>query len=226
MGKGLFLTGTGTDVGKTFTAGAILKKLIDSGRSAAYYKAAMSGNDRGPDGRLIPGDAVAVKEAADLRQSVSEMCPYVYEQAVSPHLAARLAGNPVCPNVVAAGFYALRDRYDYVLMEGSGGIVCPIRFDDTKLLLEDIVKALSLSCLIVAESGLGTINHTVLTAAYMRARHIPLKGLIFNRFHAGNEMEEDNIRMSAILTGLPVVGRIAEGGRLDTDAQSLAALFT
>ena len=75
--------------------GLILKKLQQSGETAACYKAAMSGNDRGPDGALCPGDAPRVKAISGIPQSVEEMCPYVYEQAVSPHLAARWEGRPV-----------------------------------------------------------------------------------------------------------------------------------
>lgn len=93
--KTLFITGTGTDVGKTYVTGLILKKLHQSGVSAAYYKAAMSGNDRRADGTLIPGDALTVKEVSGISQPVEEMCPYVYENAVSPHLASKMEGNPV-----------------------------------------------------------------------------------------------------------------------------------
>ena len=96
MSKGLFITGTGTDVGKTFVSGLIVDALRRDGASAAYYKAAMSGNQRRPDGTLIPGDALYVKKVSGLDQPLEEMCPYVYEHAVSPHLAAQLEGGPVC----------------------------------------------------------------------------------------------------------------------------------
>ena len=122
MAKKLFVTGTGTDVGKTYVTGLILKKLHQSGETAAYYKAAMSGNDRGPDGTLYPGDALRVKELSGIPQPVEEMCPYVYEQAVSPHLAARWEGRPVQAEVVYAGFARLCAAYSWVTMEGSGGI--------------------------------------------------------------------------------------------------------
>ena len=60
MGKALFITGTGTDIGKTYVTGLIVKKLVDSGRQASYYKAALSGAEPGPDGRLQPGDALFI----------------------------------------------------------------------------------------------------------------------------------------------------------------------
>lgn len=226
MAKALFITGTGTDVGKTFVTGLIVKKLKDSGKNAAYYKAAMSGNLRRPDGTLIPGDARYVKEISGIPQTLSSMCPYVYEAAVSPHLASRLEGNPVQMEVVKEGFDRLCAQYDYVTVEGSGGILCPICFDEKELWLEDVIRILDLSCLIVADTGLGTINSAVLTAEYLRAKDIPVKGLIFNHFHPGNVMEEDNLRMCKHRTGLTVLACVREGDtELDMDPDALAALY-
>ena len=80
MAKTLFITGTGTDVGKTYVTGLILKKLKDSGKHAAYYKAAMSGNERCPDGSLIPGDAQYVREISGIDQTPDTMCPISMKQ--------------------------------------------------------------------------------------------------------------------------------------------------
>ena len=226
MSKNIFITGTETDVGKTFVTGLILKKLKESGRSAAYYKAAMSGNERRTDGSLIPGDALYVKNISGIAQPLDTMCPYIYESAVSPHLASRLEGNPVQMDTVQAGFDAVCAEYDYVTMEGSGGILCPICFDEKKIQLEDVIKKLNLSCLIVADAGLGTINSVVLTAEYMRARQIPVKGILFNHFHPGDVMEEDNLRMCEYLTGLKVLACVRDGDTdLDIDADLLASLY-
>ena len=85
MSKKIFITGTGTDVGKTYVTGLIIKKLWGNKRNAAYYKAAMSGNDRRADGSLLAGDALHVKAVSGIAQPISEMCPYLYETAVSPH---------------------------------------------------------------------------------------------------------------------------------------------
>ena len=122
MSKNIFITGTGTDIGKTFVTGLIVKKLHESGHSAAYYKAAMSGNKRREDGSLIPGDALYVKTVSGIGQPLAEMCPYIYENAFSPHLASRLEGNPVQMQVVKEGFEAVGRKYEYVTMEGSGGM--------------------------------------------------------------------------------------------------------
>lgn len=226
MSKSLFVTGTGTDVGKTFVTGLMLKKLRENGRRAAYYKAAMSGNDRRADGSLIPGDALRVKEMSGIEQPLEEMCPYVYETAVSPHLAAKLEGNPVELERVLEGLRDVQARYDYVTVEGSGGILCPLRFDGQSIQLEDVIKAGNLGCLIVADAGLGTINAVVLTVEYMKARHIPVKGILFNRFEPGNPLHEDNRRMCEALTGQKVLACVKEGDReLDLPVDVLEALY-
>lgn len=226
MTKKLFITGTGTDVGKTFVTGLILKKLKESGRDAAYYKAAMSGNERRPDGSLIPGDALQVRNISGINQPLEEMCPYIYEAAVSPHLASRLEGHPVQMEVVKRGFEDICARHAYVTMEGSGGILCPICFDEAHIQLTDIIRDLGLSSLLIADAGLGTINSVVLTVEYMRMHGLPVKGIIFNHFHPGNVMEEDNLHMCEYLTGLNVLACVQEGDtELDMDAELLASLY-
>lgn len=226
MSKKLFITGTGTDIGKTYVTGLIVKKLKERGQSAAYYKAAMSGNRRDADGRLIPGDALQVKTMSGIDQPLLSMCPYIYENAVSPHLASRMEGHPVQLSVVRQTFADVCQRYDYVTMEGSGGILCPICYDEAKIQLEDIVKELNLSSLLVADAGLGTINSVVLTVEYMRAKGLPIKGIILNHFHPGDTMEEDNKLMCETMTGLKVLACVREGDTsLEMDAAALAALY-
>lgn len=226
MAKKIFITGTGTDVGKTYVTGLIVKKLKENGMNAAYYKAAMSGNERTEEGMLLPGDAQYVKTVSGIEQSLACMCPYVYEAAVSPHLASRIEGNPVMLQEVVKGFEEVCRQYDYVTMEGSGGILCPICFDERELWLEDVIRELGLSSLIVADAGLGTINSVVLTVEYMRAKGLPVKGIIFNRFHPGDRMEEDNLRMCEHRTKLPVLACVEAGsGTLDMEIGELTALY-
>ncbi|HZK18041.1 MAG TPA: dethiobiotin synthase, partial [Clostridia bacterium] len=126
MGKGLFVTATGTDVGKTFVTALIVKKLRDTGHCAGYYKAALSGATRTKDG-FSPGDAEYVRQIAGLNKKAREMVSYVYENAYSPHLAAQIEGNPVDMSVIKSAYKRLASVYDYVTVEGSGGIMCPLR---------------------------------------------------------------------------------------------------
>ena len=225
MSKGLFITGTGTDIGKTYITALLLRKLSASGRDAAYFKAAMSGNIRRDDGSLIPGDALYVKTVSGIDQPLETMCPYVYETAVSPHLAARIEGNPVEPDILMEQFKKVCSDHDYVIAEGSGGIVCPIRYDENILFLEDVIKMFGIPCVITADAGLGTINSVALTCAYMRSHGIKVKGIIFNHYHKGDIMEEDNKLMCEKITGLPVIACVSDNDKeIDIEADFLASL--
>ena len=128
--------------------------------------------------------------------------------------------------VVKDGYEKVYRKYDYVTMEGSGGILCPICFDEAKIQLEDVVKELGLSSILIADAGLGTINSVVLTVEYMKAHNLPVKGMIFNNYHPGNIMEDDNIFMCEYMTGLPILAKVKPGDTdLDIDVQLLAGLY-
>ena len=226
MSKTLFVVGTGTDIGKTYISGLIVKKLHESGSAAAYYKAAMSGNVRRADGSLVPGDALFVKDISGISQPLEEMCPYIYETAVSPHLASRIEGNSVQMKVVLEGFRNACDNYEYVTLEGSGGILCPICFDEGEIWLPDVIKACGAGCLLIADAGLGTINSVGLTAFYMKEHGIPLRGIIFNHFKLGDVMQEDNLKMCEHLTGAKVIACVREGDtELNISVEDLKRLY-
>ena len=226
MSKSLFVIGTGTDVGKTYVSGLILKKLHESGIHAAYYKAAMSGNEKGEDGSLIPGDALWVKEHSGIAQPLQEMCPFVYESAVSPHLASRLEGNPVDLGAVMDSFHTLKNCYEYITMEGSGGVLCPLRFDGQELWLPDVIRSCGFGCLLVADAGLGTINQAGLTAFFLRQQNLPLKGVILNHYEPGNVLHEDNKKMCKYVTGVKVVACVQDGDSdLRISIDELKALY-
>lgn len=225
MGKALFVTGTGTDVGKTYVTALVVKRLNELGVNAAYFKAAMSGNDRDDSWRLIPGDAKWVKEISGINQPLEETCPYIYATAVSPHLASRIEGNPVKLEVVKEYYQKVISKYDYVTVEGSGGILCPIDFDTDKIWLEDIIKNLDLECILIADAGLGTINSVVLTCDYMKNHGLNVKGIIFNNW-SGGIMQEDNVTMCEYMTGIKVIAKVASGDKdLNIDSDLLLGLY-
>lgn len=213
--KGYFVTATGTDVGKTFITALLVKKWRDCGIDAGYYKAALSGAEL-RDGKWVAGDADYVKRIANLSDTQEQLVSYVYKEAVSPHLAARKEGNPVELAKVKDDFDAACARHEFIFAEGSGGIICPIRYDDQKVFLVDIMKTLGLPLLIVTTAALGSINACVLTVEYARNRGLDVRGLIVNRYgSSGNlEMEDDNIRMMQDLTGLEILAKVKDG---DTD---------
>lgn len=226
MSKGIFITATGTDIGKTYVTGLIVKGLRQAGYKAGYYKAALSGALPSSEG-LIPGDAAFVAQMAGLEEKPASLVSYIYEAAVSPHLAALREGNPVDLEKVAKDYALAKDRYDYVTVEGSGGIICPIRWDaEQHILLEDIIKRLDLGTIVVSTAALGSINACVLTIAYLQQRNIPVRGIILNNYNPDNFMEADNKKMMEALTGIPVLGTVAPNGtELNMDMAALAALY-
>ena len=225
MGKALFVTGTGTDIGKTYVTGRIVKCLRDAGFAAGYYKAALSGAEVAADGTLLPGDALHVARVAEL-DAADVTVSYVYRDAVSPHLAAQIEHRPMDFAKVAQDYRRAKERTDYLTVEGSGGIICPLRWDgDEHVVLDDLAVRLGLAALVVADAGLGTINAAVLTAEHLRARGIPLRGFIFNNWQGGL-MQEDNVRMVEEITGARVLARVPHGAaELPMRADALAALY-
>ena len=224
----VFVTGTDTDIGKTYITGLIIKKMIDSGFDATYFKAAASGNEKDDNGDLIPGDAAVVKKISGLRDDLKDLIPYVYEVALSPHLACQIEGHPVDMDVVRRYYQALCSRHEYITMEGSGGILCPINVtsSENEIWLEDVIKEFKMSCIVIADAGLGTINHTVLTTEYMRHAGICVKGIILNHYHPVDRMEEDNIRMIERRSGIRVIAKVKDGDTdLDIDGDYLASLY-
>lgn len=212
MKKALFITGTGTDIGKTYVTGLIVKKLRDAGLNAGYYKAALSGAEPDANGTLQPGDAIYVNRVANIGEKTENLVSYVYKEAVSLHLAAKINDQPIDFAKVTADFKRALAKYDYLTMEGSGGIICPLRWDNQQhVILDDLVKKLDLGVLIIADAGLGTINAAVLTIEHLKSRNIPIKGIIFNNYIPHDLMQDDNERMIEEMTGIKVLAKVKKG---------------
>lgn len=223
--KAVFIAGTSTDVGKTFVTALILKKLRGSKINAGYYKAALSGAEEA-GGKLIPGDAKYVCDVSGIKENPQTLVSFIYKTPVSPHLAARLENNPVDLNKIESDFDALTQVYDYITVEGSGGIVCPLRVDDKVIMLTDVIKRLNLDIVIVASSLLGTINSAVLTVEYARKLNICVKAVIMNYFDKDNFMHIDNKKQIEKFTGVPVIASVSKNAPdIDADAEIIKRLY-
>ena len=226
MSKCLFIAGTTTDVGKTFISALVVKFLRDFGLNAGYYKAAASGVDLDSEGRLIGGDPIYVNDFAKIGETAENLVSYVYAQPVSPHLAARINNRPIEFEVVKHDFELAKSKYEYLVVEGSGGVICPLRWDNkSHFMLLDMVRALELPILLVADAGLGTINSTVLTVDYLRHHNFNVNSIIFNHFK-NEAMETDNLEMVETMTALPVIAKVKQGDdKLNVDLKTLVSLF-
>ena len=120
-------------------------------------------------------------------------------------------------------FAQISKKYDYLLVEGAGGITCPLIVEkDEKYLLKDLIWELGLSTIIVADAGLGTINSTLLTVEYARANGIEVEGIILNNYDSNNFMHWDNLEKVETLCGVNVVATVAKGAN---DIMLLEGLF-
>lgn len=162
--SGVFVTGTGTEVGKTVVAAVIARSLAAKGNRVAVFKPAVTGLDQEgePDHGLL-------RRAAESRQSDEEIAPYRYGPPMSPHLAAELAGEEISSHRLLSAARAAGDSADVLVCEGVGGLLVPLASD---YLVRDLAADLRVPLVIAALPGLGTINHTLLTIE--AARHVGL----------------------------------------------------
>ena len=212
MTKGIFVTATGTDVGKTFVSGLLTKKMRECGFNCGYYKPVLSGLEE-VNGELIPGDCKHVLDTARLDVAPLSCVSYAFKPAVSPHLAAQIEGKTITLEQIKKDFQNIAKGYDYLVIEGAGGLICPLKMDEPRIILTDLIKFLGLDVIVVAPSGLGAINYAVLTVEYAKANNINVKGIILNNFEKDNFMHIDNKKCIEELTKVPVIATVAHGDR-------------
>jgi dethiobiotin synthetase len=159
--RGVFVTGTGTEVGKTVVAALIARTLAGAGTRVAVFKPAVTGlDDPGePDHELL-------RRAAGSEQGDEEIAPYRYGPPASPHLAASLAGEEIDPARLRAAAASAAEGADQLVCEGVGGLLVPLAAGYT---VRDLAAGLALPLVVAASPGLGTINHTLLTLEAARS---------------------------------------------------------
>ena len=168
--RGLFVTGTGTGVGKTVVAAVIARGLADAGTRVAVFKPAATGLEE-------PGEAdhALLRRAAGSAQSDEEIAPYRYGPPASPHLAAELAGEAIDPVRLLRAARAAALSADGLVCEGVGGLLVPLA---PRYLVRDLAADLGLPLAIAAPPGLGTINQTLLTIEAARAAGLTVAGVV------------------------------------------------
>lgn len=222
MAKKIFITGTGTDIGKTYISALIVKKMRESGFDCGYFKPVISGVTQMCN-KLIDSDANYVVQMANIPAEPESCTSYYWEEAVSPHLAAKRKGKNIDIEKIKYDFSLLNRKYEYLLIEGAGGITCPLIAEkDEKYLLKDLIWELGLNIIIVADAGLGTINSTLLTVDYAKANGIDIEGIILNNYDSTNFMHWDNLEQIENLTGINVVATVSNGA---SDIMLLEGLF-
>ncbi len=207
MTKGIFITGTGTDVGKTYISALIAKSMRERDFNCGYYKPALSGAEK-INGKIIPGDCAYVFKFAGIEKDPNDYVSYTFEPAVSPHLASKMTGTPILLKKIRDDYSRIKCEYEYLIVEGAGGIVCPFNTLKKTILTKDIINELNLDIIIVASAFLGTINSTVLTVEYAKNHNLNVKGIILNNFDENDFMQQDNKKMIEDLSGIEVIATV------------------
>jgi len=182
---GVFVTGTGTEVGKTVVAAAIARTLAAAGRNVAVFKPAVTGLDEESE-----TDHELLRRAAGSDQSDTEIAPYRYGPPASPHLAAALAGEEIERARLLATTRAAATSADVLVCEGVGGLLVPLA---GPYLVRDLAVDLGYPLVVVAAPGLGTINHTLLTLEAARAAGLEVASVVLTPWpEEPNAIERSN----------------------------------
>jgi dethiobiotin synthetase len=182
MVKAIFVTGTDTEVGKTVITRALVRALVNRGMTVRAVKPVESGAPA-VNGKLLPRDALALKQAAKRAGDLTDVYAYAFPDPVSPHLAAERVGDEIEIEPILALLDTEEQGADLVVAEGAGGLLAPLSDD---LLYADLVAKAGLELVIVSPNVLGTINHTLLTIEAAKRRDIPIIGVILNGSPEGN----------------------------------------
>ncbi len=157
--RGLFITGTNTEVGKTYVGALIARALVQAGHRVGVYKPAASGSTPHGDS-LVSADAMALWEAAGKPGEPADVCPQSFAAPLAPHLAARAEGKEIDTRLLRTGIEIWAGRCDVVLVEGAGGLMSPISDDEY---VADLADDLGYPLIVVAANELGVINQTLQT---------------------------------------------------------------
>jgi dethiobiotin synthetase len=197
----VFVTGTGTEVGKTVVAASIVAALSASGHRVAAFKPAVSGLEAA-DARW-PADHVLLAASTGW-QPPELVAPYVFGPPVSPHLAAELAGTRIDPVVLADAFAQAAAKAEAIVCEGVGGLLVPLALDPPLSVL-DLIKQFGLPAVVVAPAGLGAISDTRLTVDRLRAENVDVPAVVISAWPEDpSPMQVSNLETIAALCELEV----------------------
>lgn len=191
MPRGVFITGTDTGVGKTAIAAGVAMRLKGEGIDVGVMKPIETG------GRI---DGKFLREAAGVADDISLVTPYLFRHPLAPMASAEIEGITIDLSRIEKAFKCLSTLHQFMVVEGIGGLMVPIR---DGIFLSDLIVRLGMPALIVARGSMGTINHTLLTVEYARSKGIKIGGLIINMSKKEIGLQEDSsIKLLKRLSGI------------------------
>ncbi len=203
MIRGVFVTGTDTEVGKTRASTTLCHAFARAGRRVAGMKPIASGCELTAQG-LRSGDALGLVAAMNVTAPYELVNPYAFEPAIAPHIAAREAGVAIDWERLDRAYQHLADLADVVVVEGAGGWLAPI---DATRAFADLAQRWQLPVILVVGLRLGCLNHALLTAESIAARGLPLLGWIGNAIDPNFTRADENVATLVERLPAPLLAR-------------------
>ena len=203
--RGIFVTGTDTGVGKTLVVSALVVCLVQRGIDVGVMKPIETGVSRSPKAQ---SDGARLRRAAGSHDPMAEVCPYVFRLPVAPLSASEEEGTTVQVTRIIRVFRSLSRKHALMMVEGVGGVFVPIT---QSYKVVDLMYKMKLPAIVVGQSGLGGINHALLTIHALRLRKIPVVALVLNQLRpvqtkTARAQEQSTVCLLRRLAGVPVVG--------------------
>jgi dethiobiotin synthetase len=215
MGKAIFITGTGTEIGKTIVTSFLYLALQEMGVKTKIFKPIQTG--LAEESASFFADQYWYEEVIGEEKGSTGM--YYMEPAVSPHLASMITNTTIQPNEIKNKILELKNQYDVVLVEGAGGLAVPLFENGQEFYMtKDLIQQCELPTVIVSLAGLGAIHHTVSTVSYAEKHDIEIIGLIFNYFDSKNIVHLDNVRTIQKMLNLPIIAKLPTMSSLSKDS--------
>ncbi|MFZ4378798.1 MAG: dethiobiotin synthase [Polynucleobacter sp.] len=205
LAKGYFVTGTDTEVGKTLVSGALILKLRAEGMNALGFKPVAAGCYQDAQGQRLNEDVETLRLASSLEFGKLELCPYLLDMAVAPHLAAEKIHQRLDLDTIIEAYGRVSRHGDAVIVEGAGGFLIPLNAQEG---LDDLAQSLDLPIIIVVGMKLGCINHALLTYEAIQSRHLKIAGWIANTLSTEMPLLKENIQTLSSKMPIPFLGCI------------------
>ncbi len=216
--QGLFITGTDTGVGKTVVTAAILAHFLHQGKKAGVMKPIETGVDS-ECSSPANSDALFLMQCGGIEDALAEICPVRLKPAASPFQAALIENRSIQLETILSAYKKLSGQYDWMLVEGIGGVRVPITRDYGVV---ELIRDLGLPALVVARYQLGTLNHTLMTLDTLKQNGIPVRGVVFCQTEPGapDAIEQDQPRLVEELSGTQILGTFPYIDNLNTQSFS------
>ena len=199
-----FITGTDTDVGKTYIASSLVRHFVQLGADVLGMKPVAAGCEL-VQGRLLNEDVKQLQLASNIEAPLALINPYAFQPAIAPHIAAKQAGVTISLEAINKAFHQLKQLAGVVIVEGAGGFCVPLNDSETTA---DLVVQLNLPVILVVGMRLGCINHALLTVGAIEARGLKLAGWIANQVIAEMTAYQENFDTLKQMINAPCLAEV------------------